>query len=259
MARLRKEIKETEAQLDSLTRNAPQLNIAREGAWSDLANQSAGASANYTDAPAYMSADQAGKYTTNLMSSLGLGNSPQDIRDTTRKSVMGQLDRSAYETMTADARNMAATGGGSGASAALASRRGMQLAQSKADAEAGIQKDYADRADAYRNMMFQAAMGNAQNQSAYNFGAVDAKNKFDLANTQLQSDAQFRAGQFLGDQDYQRTMSDYEANQLMPWQARLGVLQGKLAGQQNRLANRQAIGSSIANTAMQTVGEVMPG
>lgn len=258
MARLRKEIDKTTKEIDRLGNSAPKLAMDKSGVWSDYANKSTNIDANFTGAPKYTSAQDAATYADQMRQAMGLGK-PDDTRDATRTAVMGQLDREAYRTSSADAARNASTGGGSGAAAALASRRGMDLAQSRAGAEASLQNDFATRADQYRNMMMGYGMQNADQRSQYGMNQSDMANKFGLQKAGMQSDAQANAGQFLGQQDFDRTSSLYEANQLLPWQAKLGIAQGKLAGQQAKLANRQAIGSGIANTVIQTVGKVAGG
>lgn len=207
----------------------------------------AGAPAEQTNtysAGPYASAAQSAGYVKGLDKSLGI-KSPVDITKAQRTAAFGELDSSAYKQALADASRMQSQGQAGGAlDLALKSKRGSDLSLGRAGIERQIQEARAQRQDAFDQSLRNAALGMGQNltgqaNEAARFAAQQDANNTAMRNAQnsMFVNTATRVGEGLEQNNMNRARTDYEVNQLFPFQVQQANQMAELARQDAKTGN----------------------
>ncbi len=197
----------------------------------------------YSMGPYASSATSAG-YVKGLDKSLGI-KSPLDVTRAQRQAAFGELDSSVYKQSLQDASRMQSQGQTGGAlDLALKSKRGSDLSLGRAGIERQIQEAQAQRQDAFDNALRNAALETGKNltqqsnakqqflyeQDANNTAARNAQNSM-FVNTAT------RVGEGLEQNNMNRARTDYEYNQLFPFQVEQANKMAELQRREQMIGN----------------------
>lgn len=181
----------------------------------------------------YAGPNKAAAYLQGIDASLGI-KAPVDTRAAVRTATMGELDKSAHEQDIAQAHRVARQGaGGSALELSLQNRTGQQLAGNRAQAEAGIQQDFANSQDEYNRQRRAAAISAGMDMTQFSEGEARTANEMASRN----ADRTLNQGNLQDALALERSRQDFEQNQLFPYQV----------DQANQLANLQALEAKRAN------------
>lgn len=209
----------------------------------DRAGAPAEQTATYRAGP-YASAAQSAGYVKDVNADLGI-KSPMDISKAQRRAAFGELDSSAYKQALADASRMQSQGQAGGAlDLALKSKRGSDLALGRAGIERQIQEARAQRQDSFDQAMRNAALATGQNMTGQSNEQARFLAQQDANNTALRAaqnsmfvNTATRAGEGLEQNNMNRARTDYEYNQLFPFQVDQANKQAALARREQMIGN----------------------
>lgn len=234
---------------DLLNDKPPELEMPPEvlSQYYSQAMDRAGAPAEQTNtysAGPYASAEKSAGYVKGLDKSLGI-KSPVDITKAQRTAAFGELDSSAYKQALADASRMQSQGQAGGAlDLALKSKRGSDLSLGRAGIERQIQEARAQRQDAFDQSLRNAALSMGQNltgqaNEAARFAAQQDANNTAMRNAQnsMFVNTATRVGEGLEQNNMDRARTDYEYNQLFPFQVEQANKQAELARREQMRGN----------------------
>lgn len=190
------------------------------------------------------SAADASAYMTGIDKALGI-QSPVDTRKTMRRAAMTQLNQGAHAQDVAEAARLQQMGAvGSPLELALQGRRATELAGQKAQTVADIEQDFANRQGEFDRQRRTGAMQAGRDMTDFSrFSASDAENRARYADTMAQQNA----------------MTEYEYNQLFPYQVRQANEMAKLQALEQKKANRLGYVMSGVNAAANVGGAFLGG
>ena len=144
----------------------------------------------------YADPKQAAGYIQGLQKQLGISG-PKSAIDATRNAATRTLDEQTYQASLQDANTLASQGQTTGArSQALSVLRGQTLAGQKAQLEADLQQDEADKMQAYESQLLGMAQGQGAQLTSAEQRAAEAETRGSFTNAQAQAQRQLQQARY---------------------------------------------------------------